>query len=175
MGFSPESLPLWVLWHLEASPGSLILGQGRRMLRAPQRPKATIIPRLFIFCPPIWLHMTLFRAHEDSRVVHRDGAGKRRLTKQRLSHVSLGQKGPVSHHSQGVFRPGPQGHKGDERGLGSEVTLRKVCGVWGDPWGLGTLPSLRVPMPQPDSSRIWSVGCHPMSPSPRASCRTRGW
>lgn len=96
MGFSPENLPLWVLWHLEASPGSLILGQGRRVLRAPQRlpqePKATIIPPLFIFCPPIWLHVTLLRAHEDSRVVDRDGAGKRRLTKQRLSRVSLGQR-----------------------------------------------------------------------------------
>ena len=151
------------LWHLEASPGSLILGQGRRVLRAlqrlPQEPRATIIPQLFIFCPPIWLHVTLLHAHE---VVHRDVAGKRRLTKQRLSHVSLGQKVPVSHHSQGVFRPRPQGHEGDERGLGSEVTL---CGVWGDPSGLGTLPSLRVPMPQPDSSRMRSVGCHPMSPS----------
>ena len=157
------------LWRLEASPGSLILGQGRRVLRAPQRlpqePKATIIPLLFIFCPPIWFHVTLLRAHEDSRVVHRDGAGKKRLTKQRLSHVSLGQKVPVSHHSQGVFRPGPQGHEGDERGLGSEVTLCGVGGVWGDPWGLGTLPSLRVPMPRLDTSRMWSVGCHPMSPS----------
>ena len=80
VGFSPESLPLWVLWHLEASPGSLILGQGRRVLRAPQRlpqePKAALIPRLFILCPPIWLHVTLLGAHGDSGGVHRDVLAK---------------------------------------------------------------------------------------------------
>lgn len=63
----------------------------------------------------------------------------------------------MSHHSQGVFRPGPKGHEG-----GLERT-----GLWGHfVWGVGRAlgawaPPVTAGSQWPD---LWSLGCHPMSP-----------